>query len=135
MGLFDRLFDFFGFKRKVHRVVVTKDSIMQFRPDGTQEFMHWDDLVEVGILKTAGGPWAEDVHFILVSSGGKTGISVPQGAEGFNALLAALQKLPGFDNEAVVQAMGSTLDARFVCWQRSVPPCAAPDDGADFSDK
>jgi len=35
--------------------------------------------------------------------------------EGADKLLEALQKLPGFDNEAVINAMGSTGNARFVC--------------------
>ncbi len=124
------LLDFFRRKRKRDRVVVTDDSVLLFRSDGNQEFLHWNDLFEVGILTTGGGPWTQDVSFVLVVSGGKTGISVPQGAEGTDTFLAALQKLPGFDNEAVIKAMGSTSDARFVCWQRSVPPRAAPDNGS-----
>jgi hypothetical protein len=29
-------------------------------------------------------------------------------------------ELAGFDHEAVIRAMGSTGNARFVCWQRRV---------------
>jgi hypothetical protein len=41
-------------------------------------------------------------------------------AEGANAadLLQALQKLPGFDHQAVIAAMGSTSNAKFVCWRK-----------------
>jgi hypothetical protein len=34
-------------------------------------------------------------------------------------LLVRLQQLPGFDNGVVIKAMGSTGDARFVCWKRA----------------
>jgi hypothetical protein len=123
------LFDFFRFRSKPDRVVVTDASIIRFSPDGTKEFMHWDDLAEVVILTSAGGPWADDLHFVLGSSYGKPGISIPQGAEGVDKLLAALKKLPRFDHEAVTLAMRSTTVERFVCWQKGARPCSPADDG------
>ena len=100
------------------RVLVTDDSVTRFRPDGVQESIRWDDLAEVGIITTDEGPWFEDVYWILIGSDGKSGCAVPQGAEGADSLLEALQKLHGFDNEAVIKAMGSTSNAQFVCWKR-----------------
>jgi len=81
--------------------------------------VRWDDLGEVSIITTSDGPWAEDVYWLLVASDGKSGCAVPQGAEGSQALLEALQKLPGFDNAAVMAAMGSATEAKFICWRRT----------------
>jgi hypothetical protein len=46
------------------------------------------------------------------------GCAVPQGATGDRLLLERLQALPGFDNNAVIEAMSSTSRRRFLCWQR-----------------
>jgi hypothetical protein len=45
---------------------------------------------------------------------------ITQEAEGADKLLEALQKLPGFDNDAVIKAMSSTSNAKIVCWKRNV---------------
>jgi len=55
---------------------------------------------------------------VFVDESGQGGCAVPASAEGFDALLARVQQLPGFDDEAVVAAMGSSTNARFDVWQR-----------------
>ena len=45
------------------------------------------------------------------------GCAIPQEWPGFGALLERLRRLPGFDNGAVIGAMGCTDDDRFVCWR------------------
>ena len=84
--------------------------------NGEVETIRWDDLARVSIVTTGAGPGSEDVFFMLEGPAG--GCAVPQGAKGSGALLGRLQQLPGFDNEAFIEAMGSTDDAQFVCWQR-----------------
>lgn len=116
------ILDFFRRRKQIDRVIVTGDSVTRFRPDGVQESVRWDDLVEVGILTTDEGPWSEDVFWLLLASDLKSGCAVPQGAEGADKLLEVLQRLPGFDNEAVIKAMGSTSDAKFVCWRKYTQP-------------
>ena len=116
------LLNFFWRKRQRERIVITDESVTRFRPDGVQESVRWDDLVEVGILTTDEGPWSEDVFWVLMASDRKSGCAVPQCAEGADKLLEALQKLPGFDNEAVIKAMGSTSNAKFVCWRKNAEP-------------
>ena len=44
---------------------------------------------------------------------------IPQGAAGEEGLLDRLQKLEGFDNNAVIEAMSATENERFVCWRRA----------------
>ena len=113
------LLSFLFRKRLPDRVVVTEDCVNRFRPDGVEESIRWDDLAEVGIVTTSDGPASEDLYWILLESDRKTGCAVPHGAEGTDVLLEALQKLPDFDNEVVIEAMGSIDEAKFTCWKRS----------------
>src|SRR5262249_42904855 len=85
--------------------------------DGGVEQVAWNDLQGVAIMTTSEGPFAEDVYFVLAGRDG-TGCVVPQGAPESTALLHRLQALPGFDNEAVIQAMSCAHDATFVCWRK-----------------
>lgn len=93
--------------------------ISHIEPDGTERTIRWDDLHEVGILTTDEGPFREDVFFILLAQDKKSGCIIPQSAEGNEILLKKLQELPNFDNEAVIQAMTSTDNNKFLCWQRT----------------
>jgi hypothetical protein len=124
-------------KRQADRVSITPEVVTRFRPDGVQETVRWADLAEVGIITTDEGPWSEDVFWLLVGCDGKSGCAVPQCAEGSKELLEVLQKLPGFDNEAVIEAMGSTSNAKFTCWkrktQRDAPPNGGPAEHSDNS--
>ena len=113
------LLGFLRQKRQPDRVSITAKVVTRFGPDGVQETVRWDDLAEVVIISTDEGPWSEDVFWLLIGSGGKSGCAVPQGADGSKVLLEALQKLPGFDNELVIKAMGSTSNARFTCWKKA----------------
>jgi hypothetical protein len=121
-------------KRKPDRVSVTPEVVTRFRPDGVREAVRWDDLAEVGIVTTDEGPWSEDVFWLLIGSDGRSGCAVPQGADGANELLVALQKLPGFDNQAVIEAMGSTSNAKFLCWKRNAQRVTGPNGGPAQSD-
>ena len=116
------IFDFFRSKNPTTQdhVSFTGEMVTHVRSDGVEENIRWDDLYEVGILTTDEGPWSEDVYFLLLAADRKSGCGVPQSSKGCKELLARLQQLPGFDNEAVIKAMGSTSNAKFVCWQRSV---------------
>ena len=85
--------------------------------DQPVESVTWADLAAVDLRTTGSGPFAEDVFWLLSSQAGG-GVAVPQGhmPEG---LLERLQRLPGFDNSALIEAMGSTSDQLFHCWARS----------------
>jgi hypothetical protein len=64
------------------------------------------------------GPFVEDVRCILIAADHHC--IIPQEV-GSKALLARLQELPNFDNDAVIAAMASAENQRFLCWQRQVP--------------
>ena len=117
------VFRIFNFRRTVtpDRVHFDDVTIMSTLASGGEtETVRWDDLQEVGIVTTDEGPVKEDVFWILLGANGRC--AVPGAAEGMKELLDRLQKLPGFDNESVIRAMGSTENAKFVCWKRSSDP-------------
>lgn len=87
------------------------------RRNGLVESVTWDDLQIVFIETTDLGPIVDDVFWVLGGSSG--GCVVPSEANGCEELVARLQQLPGFDNEAVVRAVQCTDNGTFVCWQRA----------------
>ena len=91
-------------------------SVTCRRAGGLVETVRWDDLRAVLVMTTSDGPFTDDVFWVL--AGENSGCVVPSEADGCDKLLERLQRLPGFDNAAVVEAMGCTDDRRFVCWQR-----------------
>ncbi|ABU56442.1 hypothetical protein [Roseiflexus castenholzii] len=86
-------------------------------PDGTSQRVEWADLRTVEVITTDSGPFAEDVFWRLHGDGPP--LLIPQSASGSDSLLARLQELPGFDNRAVIAAMSSVGNERFLCWMRS----------------
>jgi len=89
-------------------------------PDQEDEVVPWDELRAVMIETTGEGPFACDFFWVLVGDNG--GCVVPQEAPGSEALLDRLQKLPGFDNQAVIDASASVENIRFLCWERDSDP-------------
>ncbi|MDI1314404.1 hypothetical protein [Prosthecobacter sp.] len=86
------------------------------RPDGTIESVRWGDIQKVEVLTNSDGPLLPDVFWLL--HGTEKGCCIPQGATGDSELLDRLQKLPGFNNQAFIESMGSTQEALFLCWQK-----------------
>lgn len=107
-------------------VCISDDGVTRDLGGGKREHVAWADLQAVEIITTAGGPYAEDVFWVL--SGSEGGCLVPGSDPGISGLLERVQALPGFDNEQVIRAMGSTGDARFPCW--AAPGNQTADDGA-----
>lgn len=118
MNLIENLRRFF---RRVPRSVTFDDEkIVRTRSNGETESVRWDELQSVEIITTAGGPWSEDVFWIL--KGRDSGCAIPQGVQGFAELLKRLQALPGFRDDAAIEAMGSTANGSFLCWTRKDAP-------------
>ncbi len=98
-------------------VRVTDGAIINERPEGTIERVALDALAAVLIETTNTGPWGADVWWLLIGADLQSGCVFPMGATGEHEVLKALQQLPGFDNEAFIEAMACTEDGRFLCWQ------------------
>lgn len=100
------------------------DAELTFRrADGTEQTVRWADLRTVSVETTSTGPFEEDVYFVLLTEAG--GCVVPNGAAGVPAMVARLQKLPGFDHAALIRAMSCTEDRSFLCWRQTPGPSDA----------
>ena len=110
------------------RVSFDSDRILFHGSGGTEGTLRWEDLGGVAIVTTDAGPLEVDLHWVLTDRDGKQTLSVPMGAVGEQDLLRELQRrLPDLDNEAVILAMGSTVNATFKVWrQRPAPTAAKP---------
>lgn len=90
----------------------------------------WTDLEAVTIRTTDAGPFQDDLRWVLQSRDGRK-VIVGSETEGIGALLEHLQRLPGFDNEAVIAAASSTENASFPCWARRTVTLREERNGAD----
>ena len=89
-------------------------GVRRLRDGEVFEQVRWAELTAVDVLTTSDGPWNEDLFFVLKGRD-DTGVVVASGLapEGF---VARLGQLEGFDNRLVVEAAGTTTEARFHCW-------------------
>jgi len=94
-------------------VAVTSQGVTVSRPGASPAKVGWDQLVEVAVVTTSGGRLEDDVFLVLRGADGG-GCLVPNPVA--KELVPRLQRLPGFDQEKFIAAMGSTSDAAFVCW-------------------
>jgi hypothetical protein len=81
---------------------------------GREESVAWAELTAVQIRTTGGGPFEEDLWWVLAGIDG--GALVPGSDPGTAGLLKRLGRLPGFDHAAVIDAMSSVDEADFSCW-------------------
>ena len=100
----------------ISHVETSEVGITCNQPDGNQHVIRWDDLQTVLLETTDEGPFVDDVWWVLIAAKGT--YRVAQGASGESELFAQLQMLPGFNNDAVIEAMGSVENQQFLCWQR-----------------
>jgi hypothetical protein len=97
--------------------VMLSDDLVQFENGGVTANLAVGDLAAVVIETNDSGPWGDDVVWHLLGRAEGSCLSIPQIAEGFAPLLERLQRLPGFDNEQAIAAMGSAALNAFLCWE------------------
>ena len=106
--------------RDVERIFVVSldDAGIAVRgPNGASSAIAWADVTRIVIATNDRGPWEPDVWWVLEGAG--TGVSYPMGAGGEDVAMREIgRRFDGFDHTAVIDAMGSTDIATFVCWQR-----------------
>lgn len=118
-GIKDLVCKFFAKKETAIPAVSWDETLVSCSfPDGTVQNMAWNKLRAVIIETNDKGPWFEDVYFLLFSDEEKHYCSIPQCANGSQKLLEKLCQLPGFDNNAVIEAMGCTSNSSFLCWEQ-----------------
>jgi hypothetical protein len=101
---------------RVARVATDDAGLHLVRVSGDQELVPWIEVVRVLIRTTDKGPFEDDVFFVVETTG--ESLVIPQPAQGCDEFLRALQQLPGFDNAAVIDAMGCADNREFPCWER-----------------
>lgn len=94
-----------------------KVGIRRVVPDSIEEYILWKDIDEIAITTSDQGPFVDDLHWMLMNQDKTKGVAISNGAEGFSELLTEFQRLQGFNNEAVIQAMGCTDNNWFVVWK------------------
>jgi hypothetical protein len=97
--------------------IVTEDGVTVIQRERVREEVRWEDLVRVEIVTTDRGPWDDDMFYVLTGADGRS-VVVPSEAPTSGEVLARLQQLPGFDNQAVIDSASCTDNQRFLCWQR-----------------
>lgn len=99
------------------RVLVGKESLDILDGAGALNSIRFDAIKIIAIETNASGPMGTDVWWHV--SGTDRGLAIPGGAGGEREMLSCFQKFPGFDNDAVIAAMGCTEEKMFVCWKAS----------------
>lgn len=97
-------------------IVFDDDGARRLYRGETTHRVNWAELERVAIRTTDDGPFAEDLFWVLLGSRG-TGFVIPSALVP-DGLVTRLQQLPGFDNDAVVQAMQSIEENVFVAWRK-----------------
>jgi hypothetical protein len=107
------------------RVEFDEREVRRYLSDGRTESIAWEDIDEIDIVTTDEGPWVDDLFWLFIDKERSKGCAVSNQADGFKDLLHRIQRLPGFDNAMVVQAMGSTSNRSFVVWKNPVARSAS----------
>ena len=112
------IFSWFKKKHAQERVECDGTKIVRHVPDGSIESIEWSELNEIRIITTDEGPWAEDAYWLFIGIDESEGCVIPNGAEGFSKLFDYFEKMPGFNDDIVVKAMGSTNNSSFTVWKK-----------------
>lgn len=104
------------FEEKWH--VQVSDSILKVTdPQNHVQQIHLEEIKGIAIQTDDSGPVGSDVTWFV--NDGKSTISFPMGATGEDTALKAFQEIDGFDNEQLINAMGSTKSNVFVLLNKS----------------
>jgi hypothetical protein len=100
-------------------VSLDDERVTRLGADGTASSMRWADLVEVRMASRPARTLSEGVRFVLVGARGEE-LDIPR-PEATQDFIDRLQALPGFDTEALIQAIGSWGEGEWICWRAEGP--------------
>jgi len=107
-------------------VTISDTEIVTTSPKGTVARVSWSALTRVVLRTTDEGPVLPDMFWLFYTGGDKPALIVVGGAEGDQALLHALQeRLPGFRNDLLIEAMKTVDNHTFLLWERTAAQPAA----------
>ncbi len=110
-------------ERIIMNLSVQPNSIIVTYSTGQTETLSLDHLQAVRILTTSDGPFAPDLYFVLEGTWGVRVIDgglIDGGLDDCQHLFGLFDRLPNFDHQKSVEAMGSTTTTVFEVWQ--APP-------------
>jgi YD repeat-containing protein len=98
---------------------------------GESHTVQWDELEKVAIRTADDGPVGAGVVWGLQTRSSDHVLIFPEGAAGEAELVSEMtRRLPGFDSNEVIHAMGTTSNGLFVVWQKvPLPSSPAMDPG------
>lgn len=99
-------------------VTCDSDIIKYSRPKHEDILIPFKQVTQISIVTTDWGPFEEDVFFTFCISERTEEELIPQGAKGTDALLSLISRLERYDDSKVIEAMGCTSNARFICWKK-----------------
>ena len=103
-------------ERHVH-VSTNEHGIGVDHPNGQHQAVSWSEATRVFIETNDSGPLGMDWWWIVESP--ETLCEFPDGSRGEKEARAAFTAhLKGLDWDAVIDAVGCTENARFVCWEK-----------------
>jgi hypothetical protein len=105
---------------KESRVEYDATSIRTSFGTSKVDSIRWDEVDEIALITSESGPTGDDVVWVFADATRSKVTGIAPTSTGFPALLEELQRLPGFDHEALLLAMGSVTLERFVVWRRPV---------------
>jgi hypothetical protein len=106
----------FPSRESLHEVRIADGRLSVWHPVDDEVSVALADIAVVAIETDDSGPWGSDVRWVLRTADAT--VVIPLGATGEDALLDWVQSQPGVDNEAIIEAMGSTTIGRFPVWTR-----------------
>ena len=105
-------------KRETETIEIGSDGITQV-VDNSRVTTRWSDVVEVAIVTTSDGPFAEDVFYVLSISEDDGCVVTHEAAERIDLLPELHAQFSGLNDKKVIEAMGCTSDNKFVLWSKS----------------
>jgi len=116
MNLFSRKKHDKLYPESLWTVKVIENEIVGSDDNGTVQKIPLETLTKIEIETNDSGPFMTDVYWMV--TGTDLVLKIPQGATGEAELLTFFQTLPGFRNEAVIDAMGCTDNKVFTAWEK-----------------
>jgi hypothetical protein len=86
-------------------------------PDGESQCVQLNQLTGVAVETNDTGPWGADVWWVLFGKDDKVAVAFPQGSTGEKGVVDTLMALPGFDHQAMINAMRCTTNQVFSVWR------------------
>ncbi len=104
------------------RVEHDADRVNLMRTEMPMLSVRWSELGNVSIVTSSERPIDAELFWVLQTRDKRHSLTIPMGADGERDLVVAMQsRLKGFDNMAVIEAMGTMGQAGFVVWDCDWP--------------